>query len=52
MSGKGKKRKYYEWDHTHNDIEVYNFRGIHLGSMNPQSGKMYKPAVDGRTIDL
>ena len=51
-SGKGKKKKYYEWDHTHNDIEVYNSRGEHLGSMDPTTGEMYKPAVPGRTISL
>ena len=46
---KGKK---YEWDHTHNDIEVYNKRGEHLGSMNPKTGEMYKPAVSGRKIGI
>ena len=23
-SGKGKDKQYYEWDHTHNDIEVFS----------------------------
>lgn len=46
----GKARRLYEWDYTHNDIEVYNGRGRHLGSMNPLTGEMYKPAVTGRTI--
>jgi hypothetical protein len=48
----GKKRQYYEWDHTHNDIEVYDNAGRHLGSMDPTTGQMIKPAVKGRTIDL
>ncbi|MBP6519869.1 MAG: hypothetical protein KA308_13485 [Shewanella sp.] len=48
----GKNRRYYEWDHTHNDIEVYDSKGRHMGSMDPKSGKMYKNAVQGRTIDL
>lgn len=52
MSGQGNKKKYYEWDHTHNDIEVYNKKGQHLGSMNPTTGEMYKPPVPGRTIDI
>ena len=47
---KGKSRQYYEWDHTHGDIEVYDRKGIHLGSADPSSGKIYKPAVPGRTI--
>ena len=49
-SGSGKSKKYYQWDHTHNDIEVYNHRGRHLGSMDPQSGKLYKPPVNGRSL--
>lgn len=51
-SGSGKKKKYYEWDHTHNDIEVYDHKGTHLGSMDPLTGEMYKGAVKGRTIKL
>lgn len=27
-SGTGSNKKYYEWDHTHNDIEVYDKKGI------------------------
>ncbi|MFJ4294420.1 hemagglutinin repeat-containing protein, partial [Cupriavidus sp. NPDC089707] len=44
-------KRYFEWDHTHNDIEVYNKRGEHLGSMNPVTGEMYKPAVPGRKLN-
>ena len=51
-SGKGKNKQYYEWDNTHHDIEVYDRNGKHLGSMDPMSGEMYKPAVPGRTIDV
>ena len=49
-SGSGKNKKYYEWDYTHNDIEVYDNKGNHLGSMNPETGEMYKEAVKGRKI--
>ena len=38
----------YKWDFTHNDIEAFNKKGKHLGSIDPQTGKMYKPAVNGR----
>ena len=51
-SGKGRNTKYYAWDHTHNDIEVYNRYGEHLGSMNPTTGEMYKGPVAGRTINV
>ncbi|NTH59550.1 filamentous hemagglutinin, partial [Agrobacterium rhizogenes] len=51
-SGSGSKTRYYEWDYTHNDIEVYNNKGKHLGSMNPTTGEMYKPPVPGRSIKL
>ena len=49
IDARGKK---YEWDNTHKDIEVYNKRGEHLGSMNPKTGEMYKPAVLGRKIGI
>jgi RHS repeat-associated protein len=48
----GSKRRFYEWDHTHSDIEIYNGKGVHLGSIDPTTGKTIKPAVPGRTIDL
>ena len=38
----GKDRRYYEWDHLHNDIEVFDHKGEHLGSMDPVKGNMYK----------
>ena len=41
----------YEWDYTHNDIEVYDRRGRHLGSADPVSGELYKPAVPGRKLN-
>ena len=43
--GVGNNKKYYEWDYTHNDIEVYDAKGDHLGSMDPTTGEMYKPPV-------
>ncbi len=48
----GKAQEFYEWDRTHKDIEVYNSKGRHLGSKDPRTGKMYKPPVKGRRIDL
>lgn len=52
-SGNGIKtdgKRYYEWDNTHKDIEVYNKNDKHLGSMDPITGNMYKPAVPGRKL--
>ncbi|WP_332650089.1 colicin E3/pyocin S6 family cytotoxin [Lysinibacillus sp. 54212] len=48
----GSKKRYYEWDNTHHDIEVYDKNGKHLGSMDPFDGEMYKPPVPGRNIDI
>ena len=44
-------RRFYEWDSQHGEIEVYNTRGKHLGVKNAR-GKMIKPPVKGRTIDV
>jgi hypothetical protein len=48
--GSGKSKTFHQWDHTHNDIEVYDYRGKHLGSMHPVTGDFYKPRVKGRTL--
>lgn len=50
-SGVGRKTRYYEWDFTHNDIEVYDFNRRHLGSMDPTTGELYKPPVKGRRLN-
>lgn len=50
-SGTGRDTQYYKWDHTHGDIEVFNHRGKHIGSMDPVTGKIYKPPVSGRTLE-
>ena len=47
----GKDRRYYEKDRTHGDVEVYDSRGKHLGSMDPITGRMTKPPVPGREIE-
>lgn len=47
----GKDRRYYEWDHTHGDIEIYNQLGRHIGSMHPQTGVIHKAPVAGRKLD-
>ncbi len=41
-----------ERDQTHGDMEVYDSQGRHLGSANPETGVMTKPAIPGRRIRL
>jgi hypothetical protein len=47
---RGSKQRFFQWDATHGDIEVYDHNGDHLGSMDPSSGTMTKPPVKGRTL--
>ncbi len=50
ISGTGKNTRYYQWAHTHGDIEVYDNNLRHLGSMDPITGEMYKPPVKRRKL--
>ena len=38
-----------EWDHTHNDVEAYKGEK-HLGSIDPLTKRLYKPAVPHRVV--
>ena len=51
-SGSGKNLKYYSWDNLHNEIEVFDRFGKHLGVMDPTTGQMIKSAVKGRSINI
>ena len=42
--------RYYTWDSLHGELEVFNKRGKHLGSICPITGELTKPAVKGRKI--
>ena len=44
-SGSGAKMRYYKWDNLHNDIEMYDSKGEHLGTVDPMTGVQYKPAA-------
>ena len=50
QSGSGKKLKYYSWDNLHNEIEIFDRLGKHLGAMDPVTGKIIKAAVKGRRL--
>ncbi|MBV9829399.1 MAG: hypothetical protein JO001_27590 [Alphaproteobacteria bacterium] len=41
-------KRLYTWDSLHGEVEVFNSRGKHLGSLNPFTGELIKEAVAGR----
>ncbi len=46
----GRDRRYYTWDHRHNEIEEWDHNGEHLGSMDPGTGERIKPGKRDRNI--
>lgn len=42
--------KYYTWDNLHNEIEVFDSKGRHLGVIDPTTGDPIKSAKPGRRI--
>ena len=52
MKGDGNNREYYEWDALHNEIGAYDYKGRHLGALEPINGEFYKPAKKGRKITI
>lgn len=44
------KARYLKWDACHNDIEAFDKTGKHLGSMDPKTMRLYKPADPSKTI--
>ncbi|WP_460467712.1 colicin E3/pyocin S6 family cytotoxin [Calidifontibacter terrae] len=44
----GNSARYFQWDYTHGNIEVYNKSRVHIGVMSPTTGKMIGPPVKGR----
>ncbi|HEY0280036.1 MAG TPA: colicin E3/pyocin S6 family cytotoxin [Solirubrobacterales bacterium] len=44
--------RFYEWDGLHGEIEVYNQRGIHMGTLNAETGRREKGPKKGRRIDV
>jgi hypothetical protein len=45
-------RRIYTWDALHGEIEVFNQRGEHIGVADALTGRMVKPPVRGRRIDV
>ncbi|MFN8523151.1 MAG: polymorphic toxin-type HINT domain-containing protein [Chloroflexota bacterium] len=46
----GSRKRFYRWDYLHNDIEVFDRNGKHLGTIDPYAGRFTKPAVPGRKL--
>ena len=48
----GPKKQIYEEDTRHGELEKYNLRGKHKGSVDPDTGEIIKGPVKGRTIEV
>ena len=46
------RERYYTWDSSHGEIEVFTKRGRHLGALDAVTGAFIKPPVKGRRITL
>lgn len=42
----------FTWDALHGEVEVFNRKGRHLGSLDPMTGALIKNARRGRKIDV
>ena len=40
-----KDQMFYRWDSFHKDIEIYDNRGRDMGSVDPVTGKIYRPGT-------
>ncbi len=47
----GPKGQLYEEDTQHGDLEKYNGRGKHEGTVDPDTGEIIKGPVKGRTTE-
>ncbi len=45
-------RRHYTWDGLHGEVEVFDRRGHHLGSLDAICGRKLKDAENGRRIDV
>jgi hypothetical protein len=44
--------EYLQWDHLHGDVEAYSKSEHHIGSVDPQTLRLYKGPVFGREFPL
>ena len=45
-------KRYYTWDSLHGEVEVFNLRGHHLGSLDARDGTPRKGPVKGRRLEV
>lgn len=45
-------KQIFEEDTQHGDLEKYNARGKHKGTVDPETGEIIKSAVRGRMIEV
>lgn len=43
---------FFTWDSLHGEIEAFDKKGRHNGSLNSLNGELIKEAVKGRTINV
>jgi hypothetical protein len=48
----GANQQIFEEDTQHGELEKYNRRGKHEGSVDPESGEIIKDPVKGRCIEV
>ncbi|RJF83285.1 hypothetical protein D3877_00890 [Azospirillum cavernae] len=44
--------RYFSWDSLHGEVEMFDRRGYHLGSLDPNTGNPLKDAVRGRRLNV
>lgn len=48
----GQECKYYIWNQEYNDIDAYNFKGEHLGCIDPTTGQTYHGKIKTLSITI
>lgn len=48
---RGQKGQIYEEDTQHGELEKYNRRGKHKGTVDPETGEIIKSPVKGRMVE-
>ena len=42
--------EFLQWDDFNNDVEAYDKKRRHLGTVEPESREFYKPVIKGRIL--
>ena len=58
MAGAGMRQRWkdedgtiFEWDYQHGHVEVYDWRGKHVGAFDAESGRQVSEAVTTRHVE-